>query len=470
MNLISQIFLIILIACFTGTVSLGFWKLFRPLLLKLDPRLIYVTLRFVCMMYIVPFGYLIVRLTWLGYMRADGIWKPNFEMAGDMDLVFGIAGIIWLIFLIKNVADGVIEFIRWKRLCRYRIPVADEQVLAEFSKVKNMLHIHRKIGLYYSNSIQSPMVTGVFQYNILLPKDHYSKEELTVIFCHELVHCKHNDPLFKICSIYIGAMQHMTSGAKHILSWINEWSECACDASAVCALRDVTTPKRYFEVIVDLMERMPEDSKPDYIFSTLYESQQSLERRIEYMKKYVKARRGAKISAFALSFLFVVTSMTTTYAASYGVAGVHDELYQEAEGTQGELSETPELKEVFVPASENNDYSRIKYAKPDLSPVAPILSSGEMATFNWTVEPGTRYCSGKFKVTSGQKIALSASIAPGTQTCWIGIMDPHNNVRYVEGKSALSHTFSISETGKYRVFVQNRGTKNVTSSGSYYFQ
>lgn len=326
------------------------------------------------------------------------------------------------------------------------------------------------LGIYYSSSIQSPMVTGVFQYNILLPKDHYSREELTVIFCHELVHCKHNDPFFKICSIYIGAMQHMTSGAKHILPWINEWSECACDVSAVCALRDVTTPKRYFEVIVDLMERMPEDSKPDYIFSTLYESQQSLGRRIEYMKKYVKAKRGARISAFVLSFLFVVTSMTTTYAASYGAAGVHDELYQEAEGTQGEISETPELKEVFVPASENNDYSRIKYAKPDLSPVAPLLDAGELTNFNWTVEPGTRFCSGKFKVSSGQKIMLSASIAPNTQTCWIGIMDPHNNVRYVEGKGALSHSFAVSETGKYRVFVQNRGTKNVSAGGYYYFQ
>ena len=217
MNLISQIFLIILIACFTGTVSLGFWRVFQPLLLKRDPRLVYVTLRFVCMMYIVPFGYLIVRLTWHGYLRTESIWKPNFEMAGDMDLVFGIAGIIWLVFLIKNVADSMVEFIRWKRLCRYRIPVADEQVCAEFLKVKNMLHIHRKIGIYYSSSIQSPMVTGVFQYNILLPKDHYSREELTVIFCHELVHCKYNDPFFKICSIYIGAMQHMTSGAKHIL-------------------------------------------------------------------------------------------------------------------------------------------------------------------------------------------------------------------------------------------------------------
>ena len=52
--------------------------------------------------------------------------------------------------------------------------------------------------------------------------------------------------------------------------------------------------------------------------------------------------------------------MTTTYAASYGAAGVHDELYQEAEATQGESLETPELEEVFVPASENNDYSHIK--------------------------------------------------------------------------------------------------------------
>lgn len=162
--------------------------------------------------------------------------------------------------------------------------------------------------------------------------------------------------------------------------------------------------------------------------------------------------------------------MTTTYAASYGAAGVHDELYQEAEGTQGESLETPELEEVFVPASENNDYSRIKYAKPDLSPVAPILSSGEMVTYNWTVEPGTRFCSGKFKVSSGQKIVISASISPSTQTCWIGIMDPHNNVRYVEGKGGFGHSFSVSETGKYRAFVQNRGTKNVTAGGGYYFE
>lgn len=65
MNLISQILLIILIACFTGTVSLGFWRVFQPLLLKRDPRLVYATLRFVCMMYIT---------VWLSDRQADLAW------------------------------------------------------------------------------------------------------------------------------------------------------------------------------------------------------------------------------------------------------------------------------------------------------------------------------------------------------------------------------------------------------------
>lgn len=68
MNLISQIFLIILIACFTGTVSLGFWRVFQPLLLKRDPRLVYATLRFVCMMYIVH------STVWLSDRQADLAW------------------------------------------------------------------------------------------------------------------------------------------------------------------------------------------------------------------------------------------------------------------------------------------------------------------------------------------------------------------------------------------------------------
>ena len=48
-------------------------------------------------------------------------------------------------------------------------------------------------------------------------------------------------------------------------------------------------------------------------------------------------------------------------------------------------------------------------------------------------------------------------------------MDKWNNVRYVEGTKNLSHDFAISSSGNYCVLVQNRGTVDITSSGSYYF-
>lgn len=65
MNLISQIFLIILIACFTGTVSLGFWRVFQPLLLKRDPRLV---CDFAVCMYDVH------STVWLSDRQADLAW------------------------------------------------------------------------------------------------------------------------------------------------------------------------------------------------------------------------------------------------------------------------------------------------------------------------------------------------------------------------------------------------------------
>ena len=66
MNLISQIFLIILIACFTGTVSLGFWRVFQPLLLKRDPRLVLCDFA-VCM-------YDVHSTVWLSDRQADLAW------------------------------------------------------------------------------------------------------------------------------------------------------------------------------------------------------------------------------------------------------------------------------------------------------------------------------------------------------------------------------------------------------------
>lgn len=66
MNLISQIFLIILIACFTGTVSLGFWRVFSAAFAETGPKTGICDFA-VCM-------YDVHSTVWLSDRQADLVW------------------------------------------------------------------------------------------------------------------------------------------------------------------------------------------------------------------------------------------------------------------------------------------------------------------------------------------------------------------------------------------------------------
>lgn len=187
------------------------------------------------------------------------------------------------------------------------------------------------------------------------------------------------------------------------------------------------------------------------------------------MKKYMSISRLAKRASFLLAFGVAMISVTTAYAAGAKLAEVHDNVYKSMESTLEETVADVELEEHYLYPEDDDTYDRIVYANPELEDVMPLLDANEMATFNWTVTPDTRHVSSKFYVKSGQNISIAATATPSSQTYWIGIMDSSGVVRYVEGTGALSHTFSVSDSDNYRVLVQNRGTKNITAAGSYYF-
>ena len=117
----------------------------------------------------------------------------------------------------------------------------------------------------------------------------------------------------------------------------------------------------------------------------------------------------------------------------------------------------------------DRSYDTLEYAYPELEVISPLLSANEVASFNWSVSPGTRMVSNQFWVTKGQTIHMAAVATPDGNTFWIGIMDGLNNARYVEGTGNLSHAFSITSSGHYRVFVQNRSSVQINAAGSYYF-
>ena len=232
-------------------------------------------------------------------------------------------------------------------------------------------------------------------------------------------------------------------------------------------MRDEIGAMRYFEMVLSIMSDETQVGEEEIHFSGLSEKRLRLERRIDYMKRYGNVKQKLNGAAIALAAVFVLTNVTTVYAAGSQVAKVHDVLYRSMEPRVEEGNKKIDLKEFVIPAAEDHSYERIEYRDTVQETVEDRMSENELVSFNWKVAPQTRTASTTFYVKKGQKISISAAV-PGNITYWIGIMDPKNSVRYVEGSGNLSHDFAAEQSGFYRVFVENIGTSEITAGGNYY--
>ena len=81
------------------------------------------------------------------------------------------------------------------------------------------------------------------------------------------------------------------------------------------------------------------------------------------------------------------------------------------------------------------------------------------------------HVSGSYYVTTSQRLCASATVVPTDKYFDLGIMDDHGNAYYVRGKGASSHTFTIPESCRYRVFIQNNNSSTTLhATGSYAYE
>lgn len=470
MNFISQILFAILATVSTGTLALCIWRVASRVCMRWNLRLPYLLLRIVCLLYVLPISYILMQLAIRdGYLQVVGLWQMNFAPAGELRELVAIIVTSWIFLTGRQIRVCLFAWVKTRRFCKSYIPEEDESVLAELARVKEKLQIHRRVDLYRSTGIVSPKTHGIFRCSIVLPMQGYSREQLSVIFHHELMHCKSCDIFYKLCCRYIEIAYHLGFVGTRMEELLDEWSEYDCDVRAIAAIRDEMSATRYFEMILDAMEEVSGRRDTNHIFSGLYESQLRLGRRIDYMKKYGNTKRVAKGVTAMVAMAFVLTNVTTVYAAGNKVAEVHDALYQSTELTAGESSSAVDLEEFYLSAADDTSYDALEYANPEAEMVMPLLDEDENVAIDWRVSPGVRKVSTSFHVDAGQRILISTTATPVSSVYWIGIMDEGNDVRYVQGSGGLLHEFEITESGSYRVLVQNRSRLTITAKGSYLF-
>lgn len=468
MNLISQIFFAILMTMVTGTLAFGIWGVVRHICVRFAPVLPYLLLRIVCLLYVLPICYICIQLTMRdGFLRVDSAWQMNFAPAGELCALVVVMATGWIFLTGRQIRVCLFAFVERRKQYRCNVPEENAAVLDELTRVKEKLHVRGNVLLHRNRHVKSPGTYGILDCHIVLPMQSYSKEQLSVIFHHELMHYKSRDYAYRFLAKMIGVVWSIGPISDILEGALKEWSEIYCDRRAVDALCGEMNATRYFEMIVELAPVWGDSQSADHICLGLYENQYRLGRRIDFMNKYGKAKKTTRGVMAVAALVFAITSVTPVYAAGHKMEAVHHEVYQDMESINENVS--ADLEEIYLPAEVDDTYEVLEYVNPEAETVMPLLDEDEIKSINWTVSPNVRKVSTSFWVKEGQVISISTTASPGTCEYWIGIMNDGNDVRYVRGSGSFGYDFEIEESGLYRVLVQNRSRVTLTVGGNYMF-
>lgn len=142
---------------------------------------------------------------------------------------------IWLTGCIAIFSFSIYSYhVYRKKLLKYAHTEEDEIVHIQIQRLKKELHIHWKFTVLMCMEEISPMVIGIFRPTLVLPKNHYSEEELYFILKHELIHMKRHDVAIKLLFLAAGAIHWFNPLVYMMRRRAEVDMELSCDEQTIC--------------------------------------------------------------------------------------------------------------------------------------------------------------------------------------------------------------------------------------------
>lgn len=458
MNIIYQLLFAVLITTVTSTLLLFVWRLLRGFFMRTDPKMIYTMLRFICITYLLPLGYVAVLFTYRKWLQGDlPIWKLVFVNTDIMKLLIFVAMVIWFA---RAYRESKKQYISKKNLLRFledNIPAVEleSDTVNIFETVCSKLNIKQnEITLYINPLTNTPLIVDARSPKVILPEKDYTQEELELIFYHELSHYKHHDLIYKSVTLAISIIHCINPLMGNLKNCLEVWGECMADVSALELSGKLPYARQYYDKILAIVpcERNADSDK--YFFSALYLNEQEIIlQRINFMTHYQHSKIPSKLMTLFIAVLFIMISMLTAFVSGKAIAGVTNFVYCH---TEEKINETVDLA-VDIPIEYTCQEEEL--AMDGMSYVHTsnneIENNEGSKILDWTVKANTRYICDIYKVNAGQCIQMYITTIPSDKKYLLGIMDESGDLRYINGDESLEHKFIITEDGNYSIFIQN---------------
>lgn len=467
LNIISQISIIII------------YKIMHRIFEKYTNVESYIKFLRVGIVYIsIPFSVYFWIINYLVYSDTVLFWFPPL-----IGFVYTLLGILYIIFLYPKLKDLIIEVFQLKQICS--CAYMPEQEIQDLAKdvywdlldelYSDDLHgrIKKSISLWLckyipvvkiSCLINQPLICGIFRPIIIIPEPIYSNyeklihlesrhnkvlevQDINLIIRHELIH------YFKHDNFYIIAIQFMRR-----LFYINPFlGDIADDYLSLCEYNcdiecsKLVGAKNYYNFLLLVNDYV--GKRRISIVSNL--SSNDIKERIIVFNNFEKMKGSNKnmrkfwnVSMFVLLLVLSVFLNTTTDYAYNRVTCIDNSFYLEEPYEEPYVSD-----EYIIDLSEDDTY--IETDSED------AYKSARSTSVTWNIGSNSGHQSAGISLVSGNTINIMV-MSNSNNSTRIGIVQPDNTYRYryVNGNGYAS--FNITQSGTYRVRVENRGAGVIT--------
>ena len=433
----------------TGSCVFICFKLLEKLLekrglIKMSVRL----LRFVILSFLIP-----IVFVSLIYAYDDNV---TFAQDDPLPYVFGVLLLIWAV----GWGKALIHSIQIHKRLKYLINTAcmcEKEVVDTKEIWRKKLKIRQKIEVKYSYTIATPIICRVLKPVILLPARDYSREELDVIFVHELMHCKHKDILWKQLCAFARIVFWWNLLIQRFVYVVDSWNESYCDYAVTQVLKD---KKQYFTTVCRL--GIQPFQKGAYLCAALYEDKNQLKTRIYRIKAMQDTNKKAAAQISVVMILLLVSFGSVVLITQ----GYH-RIYMSTIMMLGDIQQEIYLKEGGAETRDIimnlKEYDHIRWNKK--LPVVKMkenIKKGNYNAFFQKLKSQNRMESNWIYLKKGEIVSFNLQDMQDEtlnkrDTDFIsGIMDVNGRERYVMASSQILHDFEIQKKGRYKFFIENR--------------
>ena len=187
--LITVCFSVFLHICFYYSVLLVLLPVFRK----------YISARTCALLWILP------NFLYIMFYNCMEIKEPLFIVQVSKNAI-GIFGVIWCIGFVAVMVGNLISHWNFRiAILKNAIDITDSEIQTIWNQELDKANMkYRKYRLMFSQKVPTPLTIGLMRRGIcvVLPDEKFSKEELELIFRHEIVHIGREDSWSKFFLVF----------------------------------------------------------------------------------------------------------------------------------------------------------------------------------------------------------------------------------------------------------------------------